>query len=623
MMQNTRLREIVQKPNSPFISGYMTKYRMTATSDAVVANATAREGESLTALEALYSELEKTRRFGFTQSELEIAKANYLKSAETAYNNRNDRRHRDFIYTYTNNFKYNTEMPDAETEWQAKQAIVAQVNINMINAVAKQLINLENQVVTVEAPEKEGTYPTDAEVKAVIEKVRASELEAYKDNVVKQPLIPEGTQLKGSKVKKEETDKFGSTVWTLANGVKIIVKQTDFKADELVISVSSRDGSSNVSDDDYYSASYMPALISRSGIGNLSAVDLTKQLAGKSTYTRINISDYNIVLSAGGSPKDVETILQLVYLNFTQPRWNEDDFKVLIDSYKSQLKNMETEPNYIFASERQKTMYNNNLRRQLISTEIVNKIKFERMSALHKQFFGNAANFTFAFVGNIDPAILKPLVEKYIGSLPVSANTTKWKDDGILPVKGTKDNFFEIKMQTPKTSVSYAFTGNIDYTLDNRIVIDALAQILRMRYTEVIREEKGGSYGVNVSGSLSREPKESYNLSVVFDSEKEKVEKLGLLDDVTNEFKKIAENGPSADDLNKVKEFIVKQRKDNLKQNNNWLSFLISLHLLNFDATTDYDKLADELSAEKIQKLAAKIIGDNNLVRVIMNNKEE
>ncbi|MDR3286445.1 MAG: insulinase family protein [Prevotellaceae bacterium] len=623
-MASTRLREITQKPNAPFISGYTSGYRMTTTCDAVVMSATAREGESLKALEAVYSELEKVRRFGFTVSEFEIAKANYLKSNETSYENRNDRRHREFIYRYLSNFRFNAAIPDAETEYNMTKSILSSININIINAVAKQLVTLENQIVLVEAPEKEGTYPTEAEVKAVVEKVRAAELEAYKDNIVTEPLIPEGTVLKGSPVKKEETDKLGATVWTLQNGVKIVVKQTDFKADELVISISSRDGSSNVSDDDFNTASYMASVMSRSGTGNLSAVDLTKQLAGKTTYIRINLSDYNTVMSAGGSPKDIETILQLIYLNFTHPRWNEDDFNVFVDNYKSQLKNMETDPSYIFQKERQKTLYNNNPRRRIISSEVIDNIKFERLSAIHKQFFGNSANFTFAFVGNIEPSVLKPLVEKYIGSIPaVSDKTTKWKDDGIIPVRGGKENTFETKMQTPKTTVAYTWTGDIENTLENRITIDALAQILRIRYTEVIREEKGGSYGVGVSGNLLREPKEIYSLNVSFDSDREKVEKLGLLDDVTNEFKKIAENAPSAEDLGKIKEFMIKQRKDNLKTNNTWLSYLISLHVLAVDATSDYDKFLDELSVEKIQKLAAKILNDNNLIRVIMNNKEE
>ncbi|MDR2292162.1 MAG: insulinase family protein [Prevotellaceae bacterium] len=622
-MENTRLREITQKPNAPFIAGYLQGGKMTSSCDAVIGSAMAREGESLAALEALYGELEKIRRFGFTESELEIAKANYLKSAEVAYNNRNDNRHRDYIYPYINNFRYNHAIPDDETDWKLTNQVLSNLNINIINTVAKQLITLENQIVIIEAPEKQGTYPAADEIKTVIDKVRTAELEAYKDNVVKQPIIPEEIVLHGSAVAKEETDKFGATVWTLQNGIKIIVKQTDFKADEIVMSISQRDGSSNVSDDDYYTASYMSVIMSRSGTGKLSANDLTKQLAGKTAYLRINVSDYNTVVSAGGSPKDIETILQLVYMNFTNPRWDENDFNVSIDNYKTQLKNMETEPAYIFTKERQKTLYNNHLRRQIISTEIVDKIKFDRLPAMHSQIFKNAANFTFIIVGNIEPSVLKPLVEKYIGSIPVSSNMTKWKNDGIIPVRGTKDNFFETKMQTPKTSVAYTWTGDIDYSLENRILIDVLAQVLRTRYLEVIREEKGGSYGVSVSGTLNREPQETFALTVSFDSEKEKVEKLGLLDDVTNEFKKIAENGPIADDLNKVKEFLVKQRKDQLKQNNTWLSYLTSLHLLNIDATSDYDKFIDELNAEKIKKLAAKILNDNNLVRVIMNDKKE
>ncbi|MDR1348044.1 MAG: insulinase family protein [Prevotellaceae bacterium] len=622
-MENSRLREIAQKPNAPFISGYTRGYRMTASCDVVSGAVTAREGESLIALESLYGELEKIRRFGFTESEFEIVKANYLKEAEVYYNNRNDNRHRDYVYSYISNFTYNYAIPDEETDWKLTKEILSNLNVNTVNMFAKQLITLENQIVMIKAPEKQGTYPAEDEVKAVIEKVRAAELEAYKDDVVKQPIIPEEIVLKGSSVAKEETDKFGSTVWTLQNGVKIIVKQTDFKADEIVISISARDGSSNVSDDDYNTASYMPTVMARSGTGKLNAIDLNKQLAGKTAYTRINVSDYNTVVSAGGSPKDIETILQLVYMNFTNPRWDENDFNVLIDNYKTQWKNFESNPSYIFSKERQKTLYNNHPRRQVTTIETIDKIKFDRLPDLHKQIFDNAAKFTFAFVGNIDPAVLKPLVEKYIGSIPANSTVRTWKNDGIIPVRGVKDNIFETKMQTPKTTVAYTWTGDMDYTLENSILIDVLGQILRMRYTEVIREEKGGSYGVSVSGRLSREPEETYTLLVSFDSDKEKVENLGLLDDVTNEFKKIAENGPSADDLSKIKEFMVKQRKDQLRQNNTWVGYLISLHLLNFDATSDYDKFIDEMNAEKIQKLAAQILNDNNLIRVIMNNKEE
>ena len=623
MMANTRLREITQKPNAPFINGRIGAGRLVATSDAIMANASAREGESLTALEAMYTELEKIRRFGFTEGEFEIAKADYLKNEETAYNNRNDRRHREFIYRYVSNFIYNTAIPDAETNYNIEKTIISNLNVNIINEQIKRLITLENQIVLIEAPEKEGTYPTEAEVKAMVEKVRNAELEAYKDNVVTEPLIPEGTVLNGSPVAKTETDKFDATVWTLANGVKIVVKQTDFKADELRISIRSLDGLSNVSDDDYFTATYMSGVMQRSGIGNLNAVDLRKQLAGKSASVSVNVSDYTTIMSAGGSPSDVEAILQLIYMNFAQPRWNEDDFGVFIDNYKSQLKNMENEPNFVFWKETLKTRYNNNPRRQAVSAELMDKVSFERLPTLHKQFFGNTKNFVFIFVGNIAHDVLKPLVEKYIGSLSALPETTQWKDDGVRIVSGEVDNMFEIKMQNPKTSISYTYSGNIPYNLENGITMDALAQILRIRYTEVIREEKGATYGVRVTGTLEKEPNEGYSVVISFDSDKEKVEKLGLLDDVVNEFKQIADNGPTAEDLGKIKEFLVKQRKDDLKQNANWISYLVFWHVSDFDVTSDYDNYVEELSAEKIQKLAAKILADKNLIRVIMNDKTE
>ena len=622
-MTNTRLREIAQKPNAPFISGGVRSYRMLTSTDAVSGSATAKEGEALIALEALYAELEKVRRFGFTQGELEIAKANYLKSSEVDYNNRKDKRHRDYVRKYINHFKFNSPIPDAETEWNLDKETTSKLTLNDVNAIAKQLVTLENQIVIVNAPEKAGTYPTDKEVKTILDKVKSAELEPYKDDTIKSPIIPENVVLKGSPVAKEEKDKFGSTVWTLENGVKIVVKQTDFKADELMLSIQSQDGSSNVSDDDYNTADYMGQIMSRSGIGDLNAINLTKQLAGKSANVRVNVTNYRTYMSADGSPNDIETILQLIYMNFTRPRWNEDDFTVFISDLKSQLKNMEISPNYVFEKEKIKTMYNNHLRRQIPSSEGMDKVKFDRLPDLHKQFFGNAANFVFIFVGNIDPATLKPLAEKYIGSIPASENKTSWKDDNLLPVSGFKDNFFETKMETPKTSISYAYTGEMDYTLENQIGIDVLSQVLRIRYTDVIREEKGGTYGVRVSGYLSKDPKPRYEIGISFDSDKEKIEKLGLLEDITIEFEKIAKDGPSVEDLNKIKEFLIKQRKDDLKRNDKWRSYLVSFYIQNCDDTSDYDKIVESLNPEQIRTMAAKVLNDKNRIRVIMNNKEE
>ena len=623
-MANTRLSEIAQKPNAPFIGAYLGGYRMLTVSDAVSSSAIAREGESLIALESLYAELEKIRRFGFTQSELDIAKANYLKSAEVAYNNRNDLRHNQYIGRYISHFKFNSPIPDAETEWSLDKKVLSEVTLEAINITAKNLITPENQIVTITAPEKAGTYPTENEVKAVIEKVRNAELEAYKDEAVKEPIVPENLILKGSKVAKEEKDKFGSTVWTLKNGVKIVVKPTDFRAEEVLISAYSQVGSTNVSDEDYYTANYMGTIMSRSGVGNLSAVNLTKQLAGKSAYANFNVRHYLTDMSAGGSPNDIETILQLIYMNFTHPRWNEEDFKVFIDNKKSQLKNLETDPNHIFSREKMKALYNDNPRHQTESVEMMDKIKFERLPMMHGFFLGNnAIDFTFFVVGNIDPKILQPLVEKYIGSIPTSKKKTTWKNDNILPVSGIKDHFFETKMQTPKMSIDYKYTGLMDYTLENEITIDALAQILRIRYTEVIREEKGGTYGVGVRGMLGNLPKEKYFMNIYFDSDKEKVEKLGLLDDITNEFEKMAKDGPSTEDLNKIKEFLVKQRKDWLKMNSIWGSYLQLYHVFNYDVISDYDRLLNSLSTEKIRSMAEKILKDKNRIRVIMNNKEE
>ena len=399
-------------------------------------------------------------------------------------------------------------MPDAETEWQLDSMLIKALNVEAVNAFAQQAIYPNNQVIVITAPEKEGVVnPTAEEILAIRDKVAAAEIEAYEDNTVKEPLIPEGTALNGSPVKKTaQNAEYGATEWTLANGVKVIVKPTTYKADEVRMYAQAKGGLSILTDEEFYMGEMMPAFNSMSGVGKFSATDLKKQLSGKSASVQPSVENYASEMNGFCSPKDLETMFQLLYLNFTQPRFDENDYNTLMKMLRAQLENVKSNPDYLMEDKFIDVVYGNNPRRQMVSTEIIDKFSFEALPAIYKKLYPDANSFVFKFVGNVDLETLKPLVEKYIGSLPTSKKPMTFVDDKCAPVKGEVTEDFTASMQQPKVSVRYRFSGEMPYTLKNKAALTFLTQALNSRYLVSIREEKGGTYGVQVSGSTEYIP---------------------------------------------------------------------------------------------------------------------
>ncbi len=505
------------KPDAPFLGAGMGsgEIGVIPTLNATTFVAMTQDGKLAEGFEAIYTEMEKVRRYGFTQGEFERAQNDLMRRAERAYANRNDRRNGEFVQTYLNNYSKNTPMPDAETEWQLDSMLIKMINVEAVNGFAQQVIYPRNQVIVVTAPEKEGIVnPTAEELLAIREKVANAEIEAYEDNTVKEPLIPEGTVLKGSPVKKTAQDAtLGTTEWTLANGVKVVVKPTTYKADEVRMSAVAKGGLSILSDEEFYMGEMMPAFNSMSGVGKFSATDLKKQLSGKSASVQPSVENYASAVNGYCSPKDLETMMQLLYLNFTQPRFDQNDYNTLMKMLRSQLDNVKSNPDYLMEEKFIDVAYGNNPRRQMISTEIIDKFSFEALPAIYRKLYPDANSFTFTIVGNVDLDALKPLVEKYIGSIPVSKKAMTFADDKCAPVKGDVTEEFTAPMQQPKVSVHYMFSGKMPYTLKDKAALTFLTQALNSRYLISIREEKGGTYGVQVSGSTEYIPDETYKLA--------------------------------------------------------------------------------------------------------------
>lgn len=617
MMRN-RLQEIMQRPNAPFVQAYVGNNAITSTCDAFMGIAMAREGEIDRAFEGLYTEVERVAKYQFTQGELERVIEDAYRSAEKSYDGRNDKLSQDYVWEYIMNYYQGTAYPDSKTAWQLDSTILKTTNITEVNTIAKQIITQKNQVVIVHAPKKEGVgVPTDQEIKAIMAKVKTAQIEPYQDNTVKEPLV--AIPLKGTKVKKSLDYPYQATVWTLANGVKVIVKKTTFKADEVIFTAFANGGLSLVSDQEYTTGSMIEAFQQASGVGKFSMIDLNKQLSGKDVSLSPTIGNYDSGLRGKCSPKDLEELLQLAYLYMTEPRFDRQDYDVVMDKYKAYVSNMASNPNYIMQDTIQNTVYNNNPRRKIISPALLDKVNYDYIMPIYKKLFDGANNYTFVFVGAIDEDVLKPLVEKYIGSVPVSKTKLKWRDDQVRVAKGDVVNNFCAQMEAPKTTVFIQYSGSVKYDVKNLMVMDILKQILDLRCTESIREEKGGTYGVRVMSSLNPRPVEDYSLAFLFDTDPKLADELIPI--IGKEVIKIANEGARADDLAKIKEYMLKAYKENAKKNNVWASYITMHERYGIDTYSDYEQRVNAITSDDMKAFASKIVKDNNIAKIVMSPK--
>ena len=620
-MENARLQEIAMQPDAPFLGAGMSSgdvIGIIPTLNATVFVAMTQDGKLNRGFESIYTEMERLRRHGFTQGEFERAQEDLLRQAERSYANRNDRRNGSFVQTYLNNFQKNTPMPDAETEWKLDSMLIRMINVEAVNGFVQQTITPTNQVIIVTAPEKEGlASPAAEELLAIRDKVTAADVEPYEDNVVKEPLIPEGTVLKGSKVKKCVEDAvLGTTEWTLANGVKVVVKPTTFKADEVLMSAVAKGGLSQLSDEEFYMGEMMPAINSMSGVGRFSATELKKQLSGKTAGVQPSVEHFASLMNGSASPKDLETMLQLLYLNFTQPRFDRNDYDNLMKMLRAQLANVQSNPDYRMQEKTMEVVYGNNPRRRMVSDEIIDGFDFGKLPDIYAKLYPGANSFVFTFVGNVDLDTLKPLVEKYIGSIPTTKKPMTWRDDKTDPVQGEVTEEFNVAMQQPKVSVYYYFSGEMPYTFKEKLALTFLSQALNSRYLESIREEKGGTYGVHVSGSTDYIPKESYDMSIMFDTNEQMADELCEI--VMKEIRTIAEQGPKSEDIEKNREFMLKSWQNSLELNNGWMGYIQAKYGSGLNFIADYEQALRSLTDADVQAMARKVLDDGNLVKVVM-----
>ncbi len=626
-MANARLEEITMQPNAPFLGAYIYNgsVGIIPTLETAVMGVTTKEGELAQGFAAARVELERMLRHGFTVGEFERAKANLQASVDQQYANRNDNYHLFYVNRCMNNFLKNSPVPDAESEYQIDCQLLQMITVDMVNQRIQELFPNTNLVVTVNAPEKEGLMnPNEEVIAAILNQVPALPAEAiepYADDTVIEPLVSPTAKLKGSAVKKEvKNESLGTIEWTLKNGTRVVVKPTEFRADELQFEASVKGGTTLIEDPDQAAIAQqiLPALRGLMGISKFSAVELQKQLTGKVVSLSPYVGSLTHGLRGNCSPKDLESLMQLVYLNFTAPRYSQDDFQAFYNQYKGYLENMGSNPDYLFQKELVKTIYGDDPRMQVISAELLDKVDLEKLAATNATLFPDANEFTFIFTGNVDPAVLKPLVEKYIGSIPVNkkAKVAIVEDRVQQVVKGEQKKEFDVTMQQPKVSVFVGLTGAKEYTMKNKLTLNLLASALSNRYLQTIREEMGATYSIGASGVLSDRPIEEYFIQIGCDTADEKAD--AVVEAIYAEIEKIAQEGPLAEDIEKTREFQLKHHKGSLESNGEWMNYLKEYYRSGLDYINDYEATLKSITYDDVKALAQQILDDKNHTTVLM-----
>ena len=611
-MQINRLQELVQKPNPPFVYGYSYygDYYVSPTKEAWTSYAVAKDAAGIDeAMTALVTENKRMQQYGFTASEYERAKADFMKNIESAYNERNNTENSKHYNACLAHFLSNEPMMGIEMEYQLYQQIIPNLPLEAINVFANQLIREDNIVITLSAPQKEGeTLPTEEELLAMFNKANAMEVEAYKEEVFDGPIVPELP--KPGTVKKEAANEtFGTTEWTLSNGMKVIYKQTTFKEDEIRMSAYSPGGLTALPQDDPYTLQVLGDIITLGGVGEFSAIDLPKVLAGKKVNVSPYISTYSEGMSGSCSPKDLETMLQLVYLYFTAPRADEEAFQSEMQRTQAMLKNLELNPNITLSDSLTKVMYNDHPLRLRMKVEDYDKVDYAKAMEMYKDRFADPNNFTFTFVGNIDVETFKPLVEQYLASLKKNKRKDNWKDVGLGVADNNYSTHYRKEMQDPKTSVYMIYNGGMEYNFYNEVYMDVLSDVLDIVYTKSIREEQGGTYGVGVMGQTMNRPEDAFLFYIAFDTNDEiyatlmDIAKAGLQD--------IAENGPRQEDLSKVLENKLKKRTEQLQENRFWTSAIMTQVTDNMDILTEYENIIKGITVESVADFAKQIVNGN------------
>ena len=608
-MYNNRMEELTQKANPPFIFGYgyYGTFFISNTKDAWTTLAYAKDKDGIDeALSALVAENKRMQQYGFTASEFERAKADLMKRIENQYDERDKQETGRYLNPILAHFLTNEPLMGIENEYMLLGQILPALPVEAINQYVPELIREDNIVITLTGPEKKDeVLPTKEELLAMFQKANEVEVEPYKETVSNEPLIAT-LPVKGAIENRKHDDTFDATILTLKNGVKVIYKPTTFKDDEVLMNAYSFGGYSAMDQSDPYTLQEINSLATLGGVGNFSAIDLPKVLAGKKADVTPNISSFTEGMSGNCSARDLETMLQLTYLYFTSPRSDEEAFQSYITRTKAMVANIESDPNIAFRDNLMFAMYDNHPLIKRMRAEDYDKVDYAKALKLYADRFKDANNFVFTFVGNIDPETFEPMIEQYIGSLKTKKNDETWTTNAPTITDKDVNSHYTKAMENPKVTCYMIYNGDMEFTMENQLKLRVLGDIMDIVYTEKIREDEGGTYGVGVQGTLNLRPKPSFMFFIGFDTNKEMYEKLMGI--AIAELQNVANQGPRPEDLKKVKEFLVKKHAEDLENNRYWMNCIQTKDRDGYNPMDNYDEIVNGITSDDVTNMAKAVL---------------
>ena len=616
-MFNNRLQELAVDPNASFTGAGSYYGETVKEKDAFTAVYIAKQGQETQAYKDLLTQLEKVRRYGFTTSELERVKKEWLSHYEKAYNERATVRNIGRAQECIRHYLDGAPMPGEEWEYQMVQQLLPMISVDMLNQIAQQLVTDANLIISFQAP-VEAVLPTEAEAVELLAAVKNEEIEAPVEEAIRENLVEVAP--KAGKIKKTKTNpQLGTIEWTLSNGIRVVIKPTEFKQDEILFSAFSKGGNSLVATEDLIPAALATDVISLSGIADMSMTDLQKALTGKNVSYSPAINANTESMEGASTVKDLETLLQLNYLYFTAPRRDEEAYAMLMSVLESQLANRDKNPKVAFSDSIQMMGSNNSPRTIIFNKEALKKANLDKSLEVYRARFANPADFVFTFVGNVNPedAAFQAMVCTWLGGMKTTKKMEKVRDNGVRVPEGINKNYFTRKMETKTASNRIQYTSyDIPYTLANELNMEMIGRILSTRYLESIREREGGSYGVGCAGGLNVYPVPTAYLLMQFDTDPEKQTKLMSI--IHEEVNTIIENGPLAKDLNKEKESMLKDFQEDLEKNSYWDTALYMYYMYGINYIADYQAAVENITAETVQSTLKQLVASGNMFEVVM-----
>ncbi|GEN77148.1 M16 family metallopeptidase [Chryseobacterium hagamense] len=619
-MLNNRLGELVNSTNPPFTYGSVYHGGTYARSkEGFQGFAMVKDGNQLNALKVLLEETERAKRFGFTQTELDRAKAQVMSNIERTYNNRDKTESDALVEEYVRNFLEQEPMPGIAWEYEDTKKFLPTITLAQTNEIIKKFVKDDSRVVVITGPKKDNIQmPTEAMVMNTFETVKMADLKPYQEkatikNLVK-PFKSEG------KIAKTETDaRLGTTTWTLSNGAKVTFKKTDFKDDEIVFTARSMGGSSLISDDDFRKTQFAFPALSEAGVNGFSKADLTNYLAGKQANVNAMVGPYYEGISGRTNQKDLGTAMELMYAYFTGLNYNQDAFNAYKTKQSAMLDNLLSNPQFYFSNEHAKFMNQKNPR--FIGIVPMEKewanTDYKKAYDIYKEKFANAGNFHFYFIGNVDEAKLKDQVLQYIASLPSTGKNTSFRDTGYRQMTGDYVKTYK-KGKDPKSMVTISYTGEAPYNEKEALALEALGEVATIKVIEKLREDESGIYGGGARGGMYKVPFNNYSFSINFPCGPENVDKLTK--SAITELQKLIDKGPDQKDLDKYKEGEMNDYSTQIKDNMFWMNNLTKNQ---FDGTDKYEILnykekVQALTVKDLQDVAKKYLTKGRIVATLM-----